>query len=156
MARYRRLEEAQAGRLSAVIHRQLWLRGRDDERRHLERDGPVLNHERPQSPIGFFGELRELILVEEKSELMRKLGSKQLSLQLQEPIASLPLSLSGYTLELADDGSQIVYTYDATAGRTGITALLQDLSGAGIRFKDLQTRETSLEEIFVNLVRAQA
>ncbi|GLQ53062.1 ABC transporter ATP-binding protein [Devosia nitrariae] len=95
----------------------------------------------------------ELKLVEEKDELMRKLGSKQLMLQLQEPIEALPTDLNGHKLELSGDGTALTYTYDAQAGRTGISALLSDLSRVGIRFKDLQTRESSLEDIFVNLVR---
>jgi ABC-2 type transport system ATP-binding protein len=94
----------------------------------------------------------ELMLVEEKAELMRKLGSKQLRLQLQERIEALPAVLTGHALELSEDGTAMTYTYDAQAGRTGISTLLADLSAAGIRFKDLQTRESSLEDIFVNLV----
>jgi len=94
----------------------------------------------------------ELVLVEDKSELMRKLGSKQLRLQLQEKVETLPPSLAGHNLELSGDGSEMTYTYDAQAGRTGISTLLSDLTSAGIRFRDLQTRESSLEDIFVNLV----
>ena len=95
----------------------------------------------------------EIILVEEKAELMRKLGRKQLKLQLQSQLDSLPPALSSHGLELAEGGHEIVYTYDAQGERTGITALLQDLNDNGIRFKDLQTSQSSLEEIFVNLVR---
>jgi ABC-2 type transport system ATP-binding protein len=95
----------------------------------------------------------EIILVEEKAELMRKLGKKQLTLQLQGPLEHLPDRLSAYGLELADGGDELVYTYDTQSERTGITSLLQDLTAAGIRFKDLQTKQSSLEEIFVNLVR---
>ncbi|MHB1103951.1 MAG: ABC transporter ATP-binding protein [Devosia sp.] len=95
----------------------------------------------------------QLILVEEKSELMRKLGSKQLTLQLQEPLAAVPPELAGHQLALSDDGSAMVYTYDARAERTGISNLLADLGKVGVRFKDLQTKESSLEEIFVGLVR---
>jgi ABC-2 type transport system ATP-binding protein len=98
----------------------------------------------------------ELILVEEKAELMHKLGKKQLTLQLAEPIAALPAGLDGYQLELTADGCQIVYTYDTKGERTGITALLKDLQAAGVRFNDLQTRQSSLEEIFVSLVRGNA
>ncbi len=94
----------------------------------------------------------EIILVEEKAELMRKLGKKQLTLALQEPMAAVPAALSGYDLALAADGEDLVYTYDTKAERTGITALLQDLSAAGIRFKDLRTSQSSLEDIFVSLV----
>ena len=98
----------------------------------------------------------EIILVEEKAELMRKLGKKQLSLQLQQPIAALPETLGGYDLRLSAAGDEIVYTYDTQAERTGITTLLQALSEAGIRFRDLSTSQSSLEEIFVNLVRERA
>ncbi|MEJ6784299.1 ABC transporter ATP-binding protein [Aminobacter sp. Piv2-1] len=95
----------------------------------------------------------EIILVEEKAELMRKLGRKQLTLQLQNQLDSLPAALASHGLELAEGGHEIVYTYDTQGERTGITALLKDLNDNGIRFKDLQTKQSSLEEIFVNLVR---
>ena len=95
----------------------------------------------------------EIILVEDKAELMRKLGRKQLTLQLQSPLERVPESLRPYRLELNSDGDELIYSYDTQGERTGITALLQDLGQAGIRFKDLQTKESSLEEIFVNLVR---
>lgn len=96
-----------------------------------------------------------LVLVEEKSELMRKLGRKQLILHLQQPLASLPDSLSGYELELASDGHELVYTFATQGERTGITALLHDLAAAGIRFHDLHTEQSTLEDIFVRLVREQ-
>jgi ABC-2 type transport system ATP-binding protein len=95
----------------------------------------------------------EIILVEDKAELMRKLGKKQLTLDLQSPLVAIPPSLSAYQLECRKDGNELVYTYDTQASRTGITALMKDLSEAGIRFKDLHTTQSSLEEIFVNLVR---
>src|SRR6185436_17228445 len=95
----------------------------------------------------------ELILVEDKKELMRKLGKKQLTLQLQEKLTTLPPGLEPYQLELTPDGAALIYTYDTQAERTGITSLLKDLSEAGIRFKDLDTTQSSLEEIFVNLVK---
>jgi len=95
----------------------------------------------------------ELILVEDKVELMRKLGRKQLTLQLHDKLTALPPTLAGHHLELANDGEELVYTYDTQGERTGITGLLQDLGAAGIKFKDLQTRQSSLEEIFVNLVK---
>jgi len=97
----------------------------------------------------------EIILVEEKAELMRKLGRKQLTLQLQSPLEKVPPELASHGLELADDGHELVYTYDTQGERTGITGLLKDLNDAGIRFRDLQTKQSSLEEIFVNLVRKQ-
>ncbi|MGO4406877.1 ABC transporter ATP-binding protein [Bosea sp. RAF48] len=98
----------------------------------------------------------EIILVEEKAELMRKLGKKQLTLQLQQPIGAVPATLAGFDLKLSEGGDEIVYTYDTQAERTGITTLLQGLSEAGIRFRDLSTSQSSLEEIFVNLVRERA
>jgi ABC-2 type transport system ATP-binding protein len=94
----------------------------------------------------------ELILVQEKAELMRRLGKKQLTLQLLDPLDRIPESLGGYGLERADDGKALVYTYDTRGERTGITALLADVAAAGIRFRDLQTDQSSLEDIFVNLV----
>jgi ABC-2 type transport system ATP-binding protein len=95
----------------------------------------------------------KLLLVEDKAELMRKLGRKQLRLDLQEPLEALPGELAAHGLELDPGGSAITYSYDAQGERTGISALLADLGKVGIRFKDLQTKESSLEEIFVNLVR---
>jgi ABC-2 type transport system ATP-binding protein len=98
----------------------------------------------------------ELILVEEKAALMRKLGKKQLTLQLQEPLASIPAGLENYQLALASGGAELVFTFDAQAEHTGIAELLRELSRRGIDFKDLQTSQSSLEEIFVNLVRGRA
>ena len=95
----------------------------------------------------------EIILVEDKAELMRKLGRKQLTLQLQSPLVQVPESLASFKLELAGNGGELVYTYDTRGERTGITALLAAIGEAGIRFKDLRTSQSSLEEIFVNLVR---
>ncbi len=95
----------------------------------------------------------QIILVEEKAALMRKLGRKQLTLQLQAPIAAVPPDLSDYELALAGDGRELVYTYDTRAERTGITGLLTGLASAGIRFTDLHTEQSSLEDIFVGLVR---
>jgi ABC-2 type transport system ATP-binding protein len=95
----------------------------------------------------------ELILVEDKNELMRKLGKKQLILEMHTPLETVPAGLSAYGLELANGGSELVYTYDTQAERTGITSLLKDLAEAGIRFKDLDTKQSSLEEIFVSLVK---
>ncbi|GAB2890723.1 ABC transporter ATP-binding protein [Paralcaligenes ginsengisoli] len=95
----------------------------------------------------------ELILVEEKAELMRKLGKKQLILQLLNPLDKVPESLAAHQIELASDGKELVYTYDTQREHTGITALLKDLNDSGITFKDLQTTQSSLEDIFVNLVK---
>jgi ABC-2 type transport system ATP-binding protein len=98
----------------------------------------------------------ELILVEEKKELMRKLGKKQLALHLQKPLAAIPDALAAHHLTLADDGSELIYTYDTQGERTGITALLHDLGEAGVRFNDLNTTQSSLEDIFVGLVSRKA
>jgi ABC-2 type transport system ATP-binding protein len=94
----------------------------------------------------------EMVLVEEKTELMRKLGRKQLTLDLQEPLRALPPSLATYRMELAAEGSQLIYTYDATSADTRIPALLAELDRSGIRLKDLKTTQSSLEDIFVTLV----
>ena len=95
----------------------------------------------------------EIILVEDKVELMQKLGRKQLTLQLQNALDSIPTALSAYNLELASHGNELIYTYDTQRERTGILALLEDLNEAGIKFKDLQTTQSSLEDIFVTLVK---
>ena len=97
----------------------------------------------------------ELILVEEKAVLMAKLGKKQLVLQLNEPLAAVPEALNPHALELSDDGRALTFTYDTHAGRTGITALLNDMRTAGIGFADLNTTQSSLEDIFVDLVRSK-
>jgi ABC-2 type transport system ATP-binding protein len=97
----------------------------------------------------------ELIVVEEKHALMRKLGKKQLTLHLQAPLASIPAVLSDLKLELVKDGTELVYTFDTQAAETGIAALLKRLNEQGIDFKDLHTMESSLEDIFVNLVRSK-
>ena len=94
-----------------------------------------------------------LILVEDKAELMRKLGKKQLTLQLHHRLDAVPDALAAHRLTLANEGSELVYTYDTRGERTGITALLGDLNRAGIRFRDLHTTQSSLEEIFVGLVK---
>ncbi|PWC44788.1 ABC transporter ATP-binding protein [Azospirillum sp. TSO22-1] len=96
----------------------------------------------------------EIILVEDKDVLMRKLGKKQLTLHLQSPLEAIPAGLSEYALELTAGGTELVYTFDAQAEHTGIAGLLRRLGEHGIDFKDLQTSQSSLEEIFVSLVRA--
>jgi ABC-2 type transport system ATP-binding protein len=95
----------------------------------------------------------ELILVEDKAELMHKLGKKQLKLQLNQKLDAVPPALAAYGLTLAAEGGELVYTYDTQGERTGITTLLKDLNAAGIRFRDLSTIQSSLEDIFVDLVR---
>ena len=98
----------------------------------------------------------EIILVEEKTVLMEKLGKKQLTLYLQKPLARIPAELASPQLELSEDGNTLVYIFDAQHQQTGIADLLRRLDEHGIDFKDLQSSQSSLEEIFVNLVRAQA
>ena len=95
----------------------------------------------------------EIVLVDDKVQLMRKLGKKQLTLQLEHTLDCIPAALSAYRLELASNGSELIYTYDTQSERTGIISLLKDLNDAGIKFKDLHTTQTSLEDIFVTLVR---
>jgi ABC-2 type transport system ATP-binding protein len=97
----------------------------------------------------------EIILVEDKAALMTKLGKKQLTLQLQRKLDSVPAGLAGYQLDLSANGNALVYTFDAQRERTGIAALMKQLSELGIDFKDLKTEESSLEEIFVSLLRAR-
>jgi ABC-2 type transport system ATP-binding protein len=94
----------------------------------------------------------EIILVEEKAALMQKLGRKQLTLQLQEPLQAIPPELAEWRLELADEGNAIVYAFDSNDPRTGVPSLLRRLSDLGIGFKDLSTKQSSLEDIFVDLV----
>lgn len=96
----------------------------------------------------------ELILTETKKELMKKLGTKELTLELKSEIESLPESVSNYNLKLAGQGSQIIYTYDSAKEDSGIPELLSLLENAGIIYKDINTKQSSLEEIFVKLVRA--
>jgi len=95
----------------------------------------------------------ELILVQEKTALMKRLGSKQLTIELGAPLAAVPVSLAPYGLSLAADGSELVYTYEAEAAGNAIAALLGDVAAAGLTLKDLRTEESSLEDIFVSLVR---
>ncbi|MBT6096498.1 MAG: ABC transporter ATP-binding protein [Rhodospirillaceae bacterium] len=97
----------------------------------------------------------EIIVVDDKVELMRKLGKKQLILELQHKLDAIPASLSSYDMELTSDGMQLVYTYDIHAEHKGITALMADLVAAGIRYKDMVTKQSSLEDIFVGLVRSE-
>lgn len=98
----------------------------------------------------------ELMLVEDKAELMRKLGKKELTLQLADPMAAIPEALIPYPLSLKSGGNELVYTYDTKNEHGAIAALLRTLGAQGIEFKDLQTKQSSLEEIFVNLVKEQA
>jgi ABC-2 type transport system ATP-binding protein len=98
----------------------------------------------------------ELILVEDKIELMRKLGKKQLTLQLQAPLGALPDALAGFPLELSPSGAELIYTYDVNQDHPGISVLIRRLEDLGIGFKDVQTHQSSLEEIFISLVHEPA
>lgn len=95
----------------------------------------------------------EIILVQEKTRLMRELGKKQLVLHMHEPMTDVPTELADYELDINADGSELIYTYDTQCERTGITALLGELQRVGIKFHDLNTSQSSLEDIFVDLVR---
>jgi ABC-2 type transport system ATP-binding protein len=96
----------------------------------------------------------EIILVEDKAKLMQKLGGKRLTLDLQNKVETIPPALAPYNLVLSEDGRQIIYDYDTKGERTGITSLLSDLRTAGIRISDLDTQQSSLEDIFVSLVKS--
>ena len=95
----------------------------------------------------------EIVVVENKQALMQKMGSKQLTLDLLQPISEIPSALGQFNLTLAEQGAQLVYAYDAQQERTGITALLSALNEVGVKFKDLKTDQSSLEDIFVHLVK---
>ena len=110
-----------------------------EEAEHLADRVGVINH-------------GEIILIEDKDKLMRDMGKKQLVLHLQEPLAEVPSQLSNYHLELSDDHRDLTYTYDTKKDSTGITALLSELRAADVHFNDLQTTQSSLEDIFVDLV----
>lgn len=97
----------------------------------------------------------EIILVEGKAELMRKLGRKRLVMELRSPLGAIPDAFSHYALELSPDGGQITYTYDNQSDRPGVASLIRDLEAADIQFRDLDTQNSSLEEIFVNLLRQE-
>ncbi|TIQ27969.1 MAG: ABC transporter ATP-binding protein [Mesorhizobium sp.] len=97
----------------------------------------------------------EIILVEGKAELMRKLGRKQMTLELRAPLKAIPDGLSRYALELSADGNEITYTYDNQSDRPGVASLIRDFEAAGLQFRDLDTKNSSLEEIFVNLLRQE-
>jgi ABC-2 type transport system ATP-binding protein len=96
----------------------------------------------------------EIILIEDKAVLMEKLGKRQLSIQLQAPLSAIPAALTDYQLELSPDGAELIYSFDAQHEGTGIAGLMRQLAASGVDFKDLQTRQSSLEDIFVSLVRS--
>jgi ABC-2 type transport system ATP-binding protein len=95
----------------------------------------------------------EILLVEDKAALMARMGKKQIRIELLEPVQEIPTKLAPYGLELAPDGGGLTYTYDVNAERTGITGLLNDLQAAGLQMRDVQTQQSSLEDIFVDLVQ---
>jgi ABC-2 type transport system ATP-binding protein len=97
----------------------------------------------------------ELILVEDKTELMHKLGKKQMTLELQQKLGAVPAGLDGYDLQLSDDGQALIYTYEAQGDQRGVTRLIEELLRQGIRLKDIHTTQSSLEDIFVDLVRGE-
>ena len=97
----------------------------------------------------------EIVLVDHKDALMRRMGTKQLRVQLREPIQAVPAALADYKLELTGDGCELVYTYDTQGERTGITALFSALSEAGVRLRDISTSQSTLEQIFVSLVEGK-
>jgi ABC-2 type transport system ATP-binding protein len=97
-----------------------------------------------------------IVLVEERNRLMRQMGRKELTIELRAPLDEVPAALAGYDLTLSEDGGSLLYSYDRAAERTGIVTLLRDLSDAGLVLRDLRTRESSLEDIFVDLVRKPA
>ena len=98
----------------------------------------------------------QILLVQDKSEMMAQMGQKQLRISLSEPVSAIPDMLRKYDLEMAEDGSSLTYTYDTKGERTGITTLLNDLAAAGLIMTDLQTKQSSLEDIFVGLVKETA
>lgn len=98
----------------------------------------------------------ELLLVEDKAELMRKLGRKQLTIELREPLGALPAELARENIELSEDGKRLIYSYDTAAPRTGIGTLLADMNRTGLTVRDISTKQSSLEDIFVSLVRDNA
>ncbi len=147
------LDEPTAG-VDVELRRDMWAlvrRLRDNGATIILTTHYIEEAEEMADRVGVISKGR-IILVEDKAELMRKLGRKRLTVELQAPVAAVPDSLVAFDLALADGGNALVYSYDSQAERTGITALLQALSDAGLRLKDLQTEQSSLEEIFVNLV----
>jgi ABC-2 type transport system ATP-binding protein len=150
------LDEPTAG-VDVVLRRDMW-----DMVRGLRDQGVTIiltTHyiEEAEEMADRIGVIRngEIILVEDKAALMEKLGKKQLTLHLQKPLAHIPAALAGPALALSADGNELVYTFDAQAKQTGIADLFRQLGEHGIDFKDLQSSESSLEDIFVNLVGSQ-
>ena len=150
------LDEPTAG-VDVELRRDMWAMVRDLRARGVTiilTTHYIEEAEEMADRIGVISQGR-IILVEDKQVLMHKLGKKQLTLQLQQPLASLPAELNGHRLELADEGRALVFTFDAQREHTGIAELLKDLAQHGIDFKDLQSSQSSLEEIFVSLVHRE-
>jgi len=148
------LDEPTAG-VDVELRREMWamVRGlRDEGVTIILTTHYIEEAEQMADRIGVINH-GELILVEGKAELMHKLGNKQLTLHLHSKLDAVPESLACHRLTLTPDGVGLIYNYDTQGERTGITALLQDVSKAGIRFRDLETSQTSLEDIFVDLVK---
>ena len=150
------LDEPTAG-VDVVLRRDMW-----DMVRGLRDQGVTIiltTHyiEEAEEMADRIGVIRngEIILVEDKTALMEKLGKKQLTLHLQRPLAQIPSELAGQALALSSDGTELVYTFDAQARQTGIADLFRQLGEHGIDFKDLQSSQSSLEDIFVNLMEGQ-
>jgi ABC-2 type transport system ATP-binding protein len=150
------LDEPTAG-VDVELRRDMW-----DMVRELRRNGVTIiltthyieEAEEMADRIGVINK-GEIILVEEKTALMRKLGKKQLTLHLQSPLAAIPVELANHPLELAADGHELIYTFDVQSEHTGIAELLRQLNKHGIDYKDLHSSQSSLEEIFVSLVRSR-
>lgn len=147
------LDEPTAG-VDVALRKDMW-----DTVGELKRDGVTIiltTHyiEEAEAIADRIGVINkgELLLIEEKAALMKRFGRKQMKVELQDAIETVPDSLSAHDLTLAEDGAALVYSYDTKAERTGITTLLSDLAGAGLVLKDLQTEQSSLEDIFVGLV----
>src|SRR5215469_26765 len=151
------LDEPTAG-VDVELRREMWrlVRGlRDSGVTIILTTHYIEEAEEMADPIGVINR-GELIVVEDKVRLMRKLGKKQLTLQLQHQLVQLPAGLAEYPLELCDDGRALVFTFDARSRETGIPGLLRRLSELGIEIKDLHSEESSLEDIFVGLVSTRA
>jgi ABC-2 type transport system ATP-binding protein len=151
------LDEPTAG-VDVELRRDMWAmvrRLRDDGVTIILTTHYIEEAEEMADRIGVIRQ-GELILVEDKAALMAQLGTRQLTLHLQQPLAALPAGLDGYALALAEGGHALVYTFDTQTEHTGIGALLRRLNELGVDFKNLQSSESSLEEIFVNLVRSRS
>lgn len=148
------LDEPTAG-VDVELRKDMW-----DTVRDLQADGVTIiltthyieEAEAIADRIGIIND-GKLMLVEDKTTLMKQMGRKQMMIELHKPLKSIPANLSSHQLEMIEDGRQLVYHYDVSGERTGITALLKDLNASGISLKDIQTKQSSLEEIFVDLVK---